>query len=243
MTSKTYLKILIIALFITQGKAFAQTYPVYLCGTSASVTLVPNAVINTGDRIVWVETTGGVNTEVQNSTSPNFVTPAGLSVGEHSYQVHIISAAPAGCAGDPSDEYKIYQLPSTTITLAAPTLANYCSVITPAASSAIVATSTPGQTLPQDVTYAYTWTATKGGTAVADVTTIGSVSTSSNTLTNTFTLNTTSVGVYALTASSKYVVPTGSTLKSSDGQGCVNTTTPETVTVSPQPAKPTITFL
>lgn len=243
MTSKTYLRILIIALFIIQGKAFAEIYPVYLCGPTASVTLVPNAVINTGDLVVWVKTTGGTTTEVQKGTGHNYVTPVNLPVGEHSYQVHIISAAPAGCAGDPSVEYKIYQLPTTTIALALPTVANYCSVVTPAASSDIVATSTPSITLPQDVTYSYTWAATKGGTVVADANSIGTVTTSTNTLTNTFTLNTTDVGVYALTASSKYVVPAGSTLKSSDSQGCVNTSSSQTVTVSPQPAKPTITFL
>lgn len=238
MKTTTYIKTLLIALVCLGSKSMAQTYPVYIAGSNTVITLKPtNVTINAGDQVVWVETTGGSNNQVQSGTTQNYTTPANLSIGEHSYRVHIISAAPASCTGDPSVEYKVFKLPATTVALSAPTNALYCeNASTP--SSQIVAT--PSTTLPSGVTatYAYTWTATKGGTSTA-VNSVGSSSNAANTLSSTFTVSTVSVGTYKLQAQAtpSFTVPVGSVLK---GAGEAATSGEETVKVEPKPGQPTI---
>jgi hypothetical protein len=239
MKTTTYLRILFLGGFFIQGSAFAQTYPVYLCGT-ATVTLKPTNVTITGEQIVWVETTTGSDVPVQSGTTQNYTTPTNLSVGEHSYKVYLVSAAPNSCPGDASTVYKIYKLPTSTLTLAGASLPRYCE--NSGSNSTMVATSAPaaGQSLPTGVGYAYTWTATKDGASIAS-SSVGSNATSA--FTNTFTVNTTTTGTYVLSVAANYTVPTGSTLKSSDSAGCsVTATGTNTITVAPKPGQPTIDF-
>ncbi len=238
MKTKPYLKILLFAALFIQGNAFAQTYPVYLCG-NATVILKPTLVtINTGEQIVWVETTSGSDVQVQSGTTQNYTTPTNLTVGEHSYKVYIISAAPNSCPGDASAIYKIYKLPTSTLTLATASLPRYCE--NAGLNSTMVATSAPASSLPTGVSYNYTWTATKDGASIAS-SSVGSNATSG--LTNTFTVNTTTPGSYALTVAANYEVPSGSTLKSSDNAGCSEpASATNTVVVAPKPGQPTIDF-
>ncbi len=238
MKTTTYLKIVVLIALFLQGKAFAQTYPVYLCGT-ATVTLKPTSVtINTGDQIVWVETTSGSDVTVQTGTTQNYTTPTNLSLGEHSYKVYLVSASPNSCPGDASTVYKIYKLPTSTLSLATPSLPRYCE--NAGLNSTMVATSAPTVTLPTGVSYNYTWTATKDGSSIAS-SSVGSNATSG--LTNTFTVNTTTPGTYVLGVAANYAVPSGSTLKSSDSAGCsVTESTTNQVVVAPKPGQPTIDF-
>jgi len=230
----TFLSTLILLLFL-QSNIFAQTYPVYLCGSTTTVTLQPGITVNTGDEVVWVEVTGTTTTEVQRSTTlRNYTTPtAGLSTGEHTYRVHIVSASPELCVGDASDDYKIYQLPPFAVTLSTPT--DYCEN---ASATSITATATPTApaTLPAGVTFDYIWEAKKGTTSL----TIGDVG-ENTTNQNVLNMTTTTVGDYIITATSNYVVPTGSVLKSATS--CAVASAPETIKVLPKPEKPSITIL
>lgn len=227
----TFLSFFTFLLFL-QNKAFAQTYPVYLCGSTATVTLKPGIPISAGDEVVWVKVTGGTTQTVQSSaTNINYTTPTGLATGEHTYRVHIISKSPDFCEGDASDDYSIYQLPAFAVTLSSPT--NYCENAT---ATSITATASATEALPAGVSFNYTWVAKKGATTL----TIGDVGDNSANQ-NILNMTTTTVGDYILTATSSYVIPTGSTLK--DDGSCDVTSAPETIKVLPKPSKPTITIL
>lgn len=244
MISKfTFRATFLLLLLISVASASAEVYPVYLAG-GGTVTLGPQESINAGDSVIWVETTGGVNNIVKNGThlDKNYTTPAGLSVGEHTYRVHLISADPAHCIGDPSVEYKIYVLPSTTIALNDPTAPLYCENV-PTATSSFVATATPASALPDSITYAYTWMGTKDGVSVADITTWGDPNLSADTKSCEFVFDTKTVGKYTLTAQLKYVVPAGSLLKTADNAGDVKTSAPKPVEVSAKPQQPTIVVM
>ena len=201
MSKFTLLKVALFTFFLSGMRtASAETYPVYLAGGGV-VTLAPQGTINPGDKTVWVETTGGTTNIVKPETdaSLNFTTPADLTVGVHTYTVHIVSANPANCIGDPSVEFKLYVLPPTTIALSNPSLALYCTNATVPASD-ITATATPAQALPEAVSYEYTWFASKDGAAAVNGTTVGLVSAGSTILTSDFKLYTTANGQYAITA-------------------------------------------
>ena len=195
--------------------------------------------INPGDQVVWVSTTTNTPVHTGTSASPNFTTPT-LAPGAHGYRVHILSAD--GCTGDASDEYKVYVLPSTTLALSNPSADEYCENAT-TRSSKIVASATAGATLPEKVTYSYTWQVEKNGASVADLSTVGNITTNINTLSSEFEVTTATVGTYAISTKVHFTVPVGSVLKSNDNQGCVETTSPKQVTVTPKPGKPTITIL
>jgi len=242
----TYLKISLLLLFMAfRGKAFAETYPAYLCGDATTVTLRATAATTTGDYLLWEKMTGSTPATVKTSsvyTDKDYVTPnaATLGVGEHVYRVTVISSN--GCPSDASTLYKIYVLPSTTVSLNSYTAVDYCTNASPAPSAEIIATSTPAASLPEGVTYTYTWSATKDGTALSNAANIGDITTSANTLTSTFTMNTTVVGVYVLSTNVRYAVTSG-VLKSSDNAGCIQTTPTKQVTVSPKPDKPEISIV
>lgn len=231
----TFLCALALLLLLNTNLIAQTTYPVYLCGSSTTVTLTPGITVNTGDEVVWVRVTGTTTSVVQSSTSDrNYTTPAaGLATGEHTYRVHVISASPALCIGDVSDDYKIYQLPPFAVALSTPT--DYCENAT---ATSITATATPAAsaTLPDDVSFAYTWEAKQGTTTLP----IGDVGTNTANQ-NVFNMSTTVVGDYILTATADYVVPSGSVLKSA--ASCAVTSAAETIKVLPKPTKPTITIL
>jgi hypothetical protein len=237
-------------LFMTPICGMAATYPLYLCG-GGTATLKPDATIEAtlkvGDKVVWQEWVNGAATGTATTlpvatigTAPTFSVGASATVGEHSWRVFVTAINPVECSGDPSDEFKFFVLPDKTLALSTPTSPTYCEA-TAAASSVITATPTVASALPTDVTYVYAWTAAKDGAAAADAVSIGTASTTATT--GVLTVNTTAVGTYVIAATVKYAVPTGATLKSGDNKDCTTTATaPQTITVSPKPGKPSVTF-
>jgi hypothetical protein len=231
-----------ILLLSVNAKSKAQTYyPVYLCdGGTATLHTPEESSLVSGDKVYWYleGTEVAVITYDGTANKTNYVTPNNLSAGVHNYTSRIESAA--GCMGELSDPFQVYQLPSKTLALTK-NLATYCGSNS-SLNAVITATSTPLQALPAGIEYAYTWSATKDGTNVTTLSGIG-VDLASNTNINTFTLNTTEPGAYVFNATVKYVktaVNTGQ-IKSGDNLGCeVAATAPQTVTVTPKPVKPTI---
>lgn len=225
------------------SKSKAQTYyPVYLCsGGTATLNTPQESTLSVGDKVYWY--LEGVQVAVYTSTGTtnetNYTTPNNLTIGVHNYTSRIESVA--GCWGDLSDPFQVYQLPDKTLALTANN-ASYCGD-NATLNSVITATTTPGQALPDGIEYAYVWTATKNGSPVSPLTSIGSDNASS-TAVNLFTLTTTGAGSYVFSATVKYVIAAANTsgvLKSGDNNGCiVSATATQTVTVTPKPAKPTI---
>lgn len=255
-TNRKNMKLLLLlaAIFALPFGTFAKDYPLYLCG-GATVNLKPDATVlaalKVGDKVVWQEFstadvpmgTATTLTVVTDGAVPNFATDVALSVGEHHFKVFVISANPNNCSGDVSDPLELYVLPAKTLALGAPSAAVYCeNAATASHLSTIVATPTPGQTLPANVGYAYTWSALKDASVTPiDGATIGTAT--SDATTGTLTVNTSDVGSYVIKASVKYTVPSTSTLKSGDSNGCDQASTnSQTIKVAPKPGKPTVTF-
>ncbi|RYF17505.1 MAG: hypothetical protein EOO42_15820 [Flavobacteriales bacterium] len=231
-----------IIIFSVNAKSKAQTYyPVYLCdGGTATLHTPEESTLVSGDKVYWYleGTQVAVLTYDGTANKTNYVTPNNLSAGVHNYTSRIESLA--GCLGDISDAFPVYQLPTKTLALTK-SIASYCGSDA-SLSSVITATTSPAQTLPAGIEYAYEWTATKNGTNVSPLSGIGT-DLASKTNINTFTLSTTDPGIYTFNAKVKYVVATGNTgaLKSGDSKGCETpATATETVTVTPKPVKPTI---
>ncbi len=238
---KTILATFIIILGLHAASKAQTYYPVYLCdGGTATLHSPEENTLTNGDKVHWylegVEVASKTYTGTANET--NYVTPNNLSAGVHNYTSRIESAA--GCWGDLSDPFQVYQLPSKTLALVANN-ASYCGGDA-SLSSIITATATPAQALPAGIEYAYVWSATKNGTAVTPLSGIGADD-GSKTDVNKFTLNTTGAGTYVFSATVKYVKTAANTgvLKSGDNNGCeVTATATQTVTVTPKPVKPTI---
>jgi hypothetical protein len=255
-TTTTLLKSALLIAFLCSGKLFAQTYyNVYMSGT-ATATLQPNvssgSIVST-DEIIWTNVTTGAST-TKTGSSPNLpVAMSDLADGLNSYTVAIKSAA--GCLGDPSAAVTLYKLPTTVMSLTTPTVANYCTNASPAASSVIIAEATPASALPAGISYTYTWTADKtvGGSSAGTVatTSIGSHSVSSGSpWKDTFTMNTTTVGVYTFSVKTAYVLSAAasssaaqSVLKSGSYESVLAGADKKSVEVSPKPTQPTITVL
>jgi hypothetical protein len=251
-TKITTFRLLTIAfvLFALPIGALAQTFPLYLCGDGTAI-LKPDATttgtLKAGDKVVWQEfstadapmNTATELTVITDGVAPDFqVGGSGLSDGEHRYKV-FIKTATVSCSGDVSPALALYNLPDASVTLGAPSQSTFCeggSHPTIQAST-LTATATTINALLTDVSYVYSWTATKNTVAVADITTIGTQTA------NTFTLNNlATAGSYVLTASIKYAVATG-VLKSGDTLGCVKSSgASSAIVVSPKPSTPTITF-
>lgn len=241
----TFIKSIVAAFIIILGanaKSKAQTYyPVYLCdgGTATLHTPEENTLTN-GDKVHWYlgATEVAVKTYTGTANETNYVTPSNLSAGVHSYTSKIESVA--GCWGDLSDPFQVYQLPSKTMSLTANN-ASYCGGDA-SLSAVITATTTPAQALPAGIEYQYVWSATKNGTNVSPLSGIGSDDLSKTDV-NKFTLTTTGAGTYVFNATVSYIKTAANTgvLKSGDNKGCeVAATATQTVTVTPKPVKPTI---
>ena len=238
-TQTTKIKlILAFCLFLLAPLGLFAAPLAYVCG-SGTVTLKytgPYALM-TDDQVVWQEvsadgsTTIGapiVNTYNGTAGSADLVLTGGgnlASVGEHFYKMHVLTNTPGGCTGDVSDAVSIYLLPGFSVALT-PTTTTYCEAGgTNTAPSVITALATPASGLPTGVKFVYDWTGSTGGSA-------------SGTDNNTYTMATTTVGTYPLTA--KATFDTGAIpLKSAAGAGCEESGT-TTITVSAKPGKPTI---
>jgi len=241
----TFIKSILAAFIIILGinaKSKAQTYyPVYLCGGGTATLHTPEeSTLANGDKVHWYLEGVEVDVKTFNGTAnvTNYVTPNNLTAGVHNYTTKIESVA--GCWGDLSDPFQVYQLPSKTLALTSSN-ATYCGSDA-TLNSVITATTTPAQALPAGIEYAYVWSATKNGTAVTPLSGIGSDD-ASKTDVNKFTLTTTGAGTYVLNATVVYVKTAANTgvIKSGDSKGCeVAATATSTVTVTPKPVKPTI---
>ncbi|MDQ7947387.1 MAG: hypothetical protein REI78_00910 [Pedobacter sp.] len=220
----------------------AQTYyPVYLCdGGTATLHTPEEATLANGDKVHWYLEGVEVAVLTYNGTVnvTNYVTPNNLGNGVHNYTNRIESVA--GCLGDLSDPFQVYQLPSKTLALTASN-ASYCGSDA-TQSSVITATTTPAQALPAGIEYAYVWSATKNGANVNPMSGIGAED-GATTAVAKFTMTTTGAGTYVFNATVKYVKTAANTgvIKSGDNQGCeVSAAATQTVTVTPRPIKPTI---
>jgi|GEM_PF-520939 len=230
---------------------------IYICST-ASVTLnyVGGHTLVAGDRVVWQEFDASDNpvgspTELAYSSD---VSDVALSLsaateitglGSHFYKAYVLSANPANCSGDLSDNVEIYRLPDLTLNLTS-LVAAYCAEASGGVAESIITATTTTQndhTLPTDVLLAYSWSATRDAEAVDPISSIGIVEPNNTTalaLTNTFTMNAIGIGEYAFSATVAYPVQSadGITIKG----GCsANSEANAVVTVTPKPGKPTIT--
>ncbi|GGG96474.1 hypothetical protein [Pedobacter zeae] len=202
--TKNCLRILAFLLFLLPISAFAQTPNVYLCGTG-TVKLTPAFSGYTpvaGDKIIWT-VDGTAQSPVTYATAADaiFNVPATLTAGTHTYSVQVIPADANLCPSDASDNTIVEKLPPPAITVSAPGSV-YCTDQT--ATTVITASKDAALTLPAGVSLVYTWTATKGGVAVSDPTTLGTVSGTNNEL---FTLKTgVAPEAYVFTAEGKYAV-------------------------------------
>jgi hypothetical protein len=240
---KSILGAFIIILSVSANIKAQTYYPVYLCGGgTATLHAFEETTLVSGDKVHWYLAGVEVDVKTFNGTakSTDYVTPNNLSAGVHNYTTKIESVA--GCWGDVSDPFQVYQLPNKTLALTSNN-ASYCGSDA-TLNSVITATTTPAQALPANIGYTYAWTATKNGSTVTP-TTIGSDD-ASKTDVNKFTLTTTGAGTYVLNATVVYIKLDadplkGGVIKSGDTKGCeIAATATSTVTVTPKPVKPTI---
>jgi hypothetical protein len=181
-STKLNLRIFVFLMFFLPLGAFAQTPSVYLCGTG-TVKLNPAFTGYTpanGDKIVWTVDGTAEAPVVYNGSNAFYQIAAGLATGTHTYSVQVQPADANLCPSDASDNTVVEKLPTPIIAVAAPGSV-YCADQT--ATTIITATKDPLITLPTGVTMAYAWSATLGGTAVADITTLGNASSSGDTFT------------------------------------------------------------
>lgn len=231
---------------------FAQTpssyYDVYICGDRSVKLHMPeeNTLAN-GDKVHWFdENDNAIGTpKIYNGpNSTDLDIPANLTVGLHQYKTRIENLG--GCLGDPSLPYTIYKLPTKELALTENRAAYCAEESNPSIKDAtITATTTPLSPLPAGFEYAYTWTVTKNGTPYSPISNIGS-SDNSTTDVNKFTMTVKDAGTYVFSASVKYVktAGNGSIFVAADNDGCsVSQTATQTITVTPKPARPTISVI
>jgi hypothetical protein len=236
-STKRNLRIFVFILFLLPLGAFAQTTPsAYLCGTG-TVKLTPafpNSYTppTTGYNVVW--SVNGTPEAAKPYTGPADliynISPT-LAPGNYKYTVQLVPIDNTLCPSDASDVIEIEKLPVPVIAI---TNSGGNTVCTDnSAATILTANQTTPATLPSGVTMTYAWTATFGGAAVTDITTLGTKSTSGD----TFTLNTgVAPGAYVFTAVGSYatggiqIVPATTCTASAS----------QSITVTPKPGKPTV---
>lgn len=259
-TKRNLMKISTISGLFFAFTLLANAQPnIYVCD-DGTVTLGYSGAhpLQSGDEVVWqkwnvnsdepidapeVRTYGGDPSSVTLEIDGGTLT----STGEHHYRMYVIAIDPKSCGSDLSDPVEVYKLPALSLALGTPSLAAYCEaadnseISQPATSEIVATTATTG--LPTGILLEYAWSVERDNNPVANLGDVGSATSNSTTvteLTNTFTMNTTAVGVYEFSAKVKYAAETadGITVKG----GC-ETATPETQTVevTEKPGKPTIT--
>jgi hypothetical protein len=231
-TKKRNLRIFVFLMLLLPLGAFAQTPNVYLCGTS-TVKLTPTFAgyqpVN-GDKIVWTVDGTAEAAVVYNGSNAIYQIAAGLAVGSHTYSVQVQPADANLCPSDASDNTVVEKLPTPVIAVTAPG-STYCTDQT--AATVITASKDASLTLPAGVTMTYVWSATLGGTAVTDITTLGTASSSGD----TFTLKAgVAAGEYVFAAVGSYA--TGA-VQIVSGASCTATAS-KAITVTVKPGKATI---
>ena len=186
MTKKTtnrYLRIFVFLMLLLPLGAFAQTPPdAYLCGTG-TVKLTPTFTgyaPAAGDKIIWsVDGTPQAPVIYTTAADAIYNVPATLATGTHTYSMQVVPADVNLCSSDASDNTVVEKLPTPIIAVAAPGSV-YC---TDQTANTVITASSSSITLPAGVTMTYAWSATLGGTAVIDITTLGTASSSGDTFT------------------------------------------------------------
>lgn len=233
-TTKNYLSILAFLMFLLPISALAQTPNVYLCGTG-TVKLTPSFTGYTpvaGDKIIWtVDNVAQSPVTYAAAADAIFNVPATLSAGTHTYAVQVIPADANLCPSDASDNTVVEKLPPPAIAVTAPGSV-YCTDQTN--TTVITASKDAALNLPTGVSLVYSWSATKGGVAVSDPTTLGTASGTNNEL---FTLKSgVTPDAYVFTAEGKYAVGSALIVPSTS---CTATAS-KAITVTVKPGKATI---
>jgi hypothetical protein len=235
-TNSTKFKIMLIVLMTSiSSTAMSATY--FAC---AGAPLTLTATVPQGTTANWDIKKDGIQFGTPGPTAPTSFADPGT------YEVILVSetsAASGLCPSEPETN-TIIILPPLALTLTAPTNAAYCAANGNANSSDIVVT---GAILPTtavnnlELEYSYSVELTVGGTTTTVVsTTVGTV----DQATGKFTLTTVNPGTYVITGSVKYKqLATNTTSPLLGTTGCVATSiAKQTITVTPAPAKPTITI-
>jgi len=233
-TTKRKLGFFVCLMFILPLGAFAQSTPnVYLCGTGQA-TFNPGFGAYTpvnGDQVIWTVDGVAGTPIVYNGSNSSLQTPANLAVGTHTYSVRIIPADANLCPGEASDNMIAEKLPVPAIVLSSPS-ATYC---TDLSASTVITAALDNITLPAGVTMSYTWSATLDGTAVPDVSTLGS----KNATGEKFTLSAgVAPGAYVFTAEASYTTGGVPIIPATSCQA----TSTQSITITPKPGKATITI-
>ncbi|MNK11521.1 hypothetical protein D3C87_295630 [compost metagenome] len=237
-------------LFSLTFSSYAQTYyNLYLCDNT-TVKLRPSEPnLANNDKVYWFRKAPGEATASAVGTaitynglgSADLTLPANMGAGLYEYFSAVETAG--GCLGPQSDAFTIYKLPTKTLALSA-NRTTYCGDNSgPNSGSVVTATTTPAATLPAGIEYAYEWSVTLAGTPPTTAT----PGTADNSITTVseYTMTTTTAGSYVFDATVKYVKSSANTgtFLSASNEGCeVAATATQTVTVTPRPAKPTISF-
>ncbi|MGV3763372.1 hypothetical protein [Parapedobacter sp.] len=265
-TKKNLLKIsaMVGLLFAFTKLANAQSPNIYVCD-EGTVTLgyVNNEyALEVGDKVIWVKWDEATGTSLGGSIEKTYngsdsdvnfeIDGSSLTTnGEHHYRMYVIAVDPNSCGSDLSDPVEVYKLPNLNLALSA-TISAYCEALddNPETSqptqSEITATTTPDEALPAGILLEYAWSAEEAVGGPADIALLGTSTDNSTTateLTNTFTMTTTTVGVYEFSATVKYAALAADGTTKIKG-GC-ETSVPEegkqTVEVTAKPGVPSIT--
>ncbi|UKT64453.1 hypothetical protein [Pedobacter mucosus] len=235
-STKLKLKIFGFLMFLLPLGALAQTPNAYLCGTG-TVKLTPAFTGYTpvvGDKVIW-SVNGTPESPVIYNVAADAIynVAASLAPGNYKYTVQVVPADVNLCPSTASDDMVIEKLPAPAIAVNA----NGSIFCTDQTNTTVITASNTNTTytLPAGVSMTYAWSATQGGIAVGNVTTLGTASANGD----TFTLN---AGVtpetYVFTATGSYatggvqIVPATSCTASAN----------KTITVSVKPGKATITI-
>ena len=237
-TKTTFLKLSLMSLFLfISSTAFSATY--YVC-SNGTVNLTPDAPGATITYTWDVKNSGGTSI----ATYPKTITPsAGVytitmpaATTADTYTILLISTSSDNsiCAPDVATNTVIV-LPPLRIGITVPNNPAYC---TTATSHSSFVTASPGAlpsggTISTDLETEFSYTLTKDGATVnpGDYGTIAG---------NVYTLNTSTAGVYIVTATIKYKQKAPTNVLLSSTGGCQSTAA-RTITVTTTPAAPSIT--
>lgn len=234
-TKINFLKLSFAALLLfVSGSAFSATY--YMC-TGASLNMTPDAA-PAGTHYLWDVQQGGVSIAgYPSTTKPTTLGTAG------SYTVILNTVlddvTSAGICPPDFVTNTVIVLPALTITLGTPSNPIYCAANNAIKSSDISQTTTgflPAYS--SDLDAEVTYSVVKDSDAPVDGATLGTI----DATTGKYTLTTIIPGVYKITATVKYKQKAGATGTLLGTTGCPATSTTQTVTVSPKPTSPAITF-
>jgi len=249
-TKTNFLKVSLLALFLfITSTAFAANNYVCIGGTFTIPAITPALPGTTTYSWDIKKIVGGVHTSIggiypttaSTTYAPPTVIPAGAGAGEYEIVLIFGSTDAAVCAPNAAQLSNIYVLPALSLTLAAPTNPAYCGS---AAINSSVITATPagfpaGANYSTDLVLEYSFTATKDGNAVADLSTVGTF----DTATGVFTVNTTVAGEYIVSTAVKYKLNGAGGAFLGGSNGCPSTPVASTkVTVSSTPATPIISI-